>query len=110
MEILLRRTGPVLVFCLPHRNAGAQQLLDDADDQVERAVKARRQGVLAAYRDAAMFKVVYGWGLFSGGQDPDKRGVFTDHPRRTMINYSPPPHEVLHMWRVRPGQASDQQR
>jgi len=27
-----------------------------------------------------------------------------------MINYSPPPREVLHMWRVRDSQASEQQR
>src|SRR5258708_7103472 len=40
-----------------------QRFLDYADDQVERAVKARRKGVLAAYRDATLFKVIYGWGL-----------------------------------------------
>src|SRR5258708_4841884 len=39
-----------------------QRFLDYADDQVERAVKARRKGVLAAYRDATLFKVIYGWG------------------------------------------------
>ena len=27
---------------------------------------ARRKGALAAYRDATLFKVIYGWGLFSG--------------------------------------------
>jgi len=43
-----------------------QRFLDYADDQVERAVKARRKGVLAAYREATLFKVIYGWGLFSG--------------------------------------------
>ncbi len=43
-----------------------QRFLDYADEQVGRAVKARRKGVLAAYRDATMFKVIYGWGLFSG--------------------------------------------
>ena len=26
-------------------------------------VKARRKGALAAYRDATLFKVIYGWGL-----------------------------------------------
>ncbi len=41
----------------------AQRFLDYADDQVERAVRARRKGVLAAYRDATLFKVIYGWGL-----------------------------------------------
>jgi site-specific recombinase XerD len=40
-----------------------QRFLDYADDQVERAVKSQRKGALAAYRDATLFKVVYGWGL-----------------------------------------------
>lgn len=40
-----------------------QLFLDYADEQVERAVKAQRKGALAAYRDATLFKVVYGWGL-----------------------------------------------
>lgn len=40
-----------------------QRFFDYADGQVERAVKARRKGALAAYRDATLFKVVYGWGL-----------------------------------------------
>jgi site-specific recombinase XerD len=40
-----------------------QRFLDYADDQVERAVRAKRKGALAAYRDATLFKVVYGWGL-----------------------------------------------
>jgi site-specific recombinase XerD len=40
-----------------------QRFLDYADEQVERAVKARRKGTLAAYRDATLFKVMYGWGL-----------------------------------------------
>jgi hypothetical protein len=44
-----------------------QRFLDYADDEVERAVKARRKRALAAYRDATMFKVIYSWGLFSGG-------------------------------------------
>jgi integrase/recombinase XerC len=30
---------------------------------VDRAVAARRKGALAAYRDATLFKVMYGWGL-----------------------------------------------
>src|SRR5579871_1544682 len=37
--------------------------LDYADDQVDRAVRARRKGALAAYRDATLFKVIYAWGL-----------------------------------------------
>jgi len=40
-----------------------QAFFDFADDQVERAVVAKRKGVLAAYRDATLFKVIYGWGL-----------------------------------------------
>jgi integrase/recombinase XerC len=40
-----------------------QRFLDYADDQVDRAVRAKRKGALAAYRDATLFKVMYGWGL-----------------------------------------------
>ena len=40
-----------------------QRFLDYADDQVERAATSRRKGSLAAYRDATLFKVIYGWGL-----------------------------------------------
>src|SRR5664279_332048 len=40
-----------------------QRFLDYADDQVERAATSGRKGALAAYRDATLFKVVYGWGL-----------------------------------------------
>ena len=40
-----------------------QRFLDYADEQVERAVNGRRKGALAAYRDATLFKVMYGWGL-----------------------------------------------
>jgi integrase/recombinase XerC len=40
-----------------------QLFLDYADDQVDRAVRAGRKGALAAYRDATVFKVIYGWGL-----------------------------------------------
>jgi len=43
-----------------------QRFIDYADDQVDRAVRAKRKGALAAYRDATLFKVIYGWGLFSG--------------------------------------------
>jgi len=42
-----------------------QRFLDYADDQVDRAARSRRKGALAAYRDATLFKVMYGWGLFS---------------------------------------------
>jgi site-specific recombinase XerD len=40
-----------------------QRFLDYADDQVERAARSKRKGTLAAYRDATLFKVMYGWGL-----------------------------------------------
>jgi site-specific recombinase XerD len=47
----------------PFSREELQLFLDYADDQVERAVRARRKGALAAYRDATLFKVIYGWGL-----------------------------------------------
>ena len=47
----------------PFTREELQRFLDYADDQVERAVKAKRKGALAAYRDATLFKVIYGWGL-----------------------------------------------
>src|SRR3974390_302947 len=40
-----------------------QAFLDAADDHVERAAVSRRKGWLAAFRDATVFKVIYGWGL-----------------------------------------------
>jgi site-specific recombinase XerD len=40
-----------------------QALFDYADDEVERIRRAGHKGALAAFRDAALFKVVYGWGL-----------------------------------------------
>ena len=40
-----------------------QRFLDYADEQVDRAAGSKRKGALAAYRDATLFKVVYGWGL-----------------------------------------------
>lgn len=40
-----------------------QRFFDYADDQVDRAANSGRKGALAAYRDATLFKVVYGWGL-----------------------------------------------
>ena len=47
----------------PFTREELQRFLDYCDEQVERAVRAKRKGVLAAYRDATLFKVVYGWGL-----------------------------------------------
>jgi integrase/recombinase XerC len=47
----------------PFTREELQRFIDYADDQVDRAVRAKRKGVLAAYRDATLFKVMYGWGL-----------------------------------------------
>lgn len=40
-----------------------QALFDVADEQVERIVAEGRKGALAAFRDAALFKVIYAFGL-----------------------------------------------
>lgn len=40
-----------------------QAFFDAADDRVEQVAGSRRKGWLAAFRDATLFKVVYGWGL-----------------------------------------------
>lgn len=40
-----------------------QRFFDHADAEVDRIRRNRRKGALAAFRDAALFKVVYGWGL-----------------------------------------------
>lgn len=40
-----------------------QAFFDYADDEVDRVRATGRKGALAAFRDAALFKVVYGWGL-----------------------------------------------
>lgn len=50
----------------PFTREELQRFLDYADEQVARAVRARRKGALAAYRDATLFKVIYGWGLRRG--------------------------------------------
>ena len=47
----------------PFSREELQLFLDYADGQVERAVRAKRKGALAAYRDATLFKVIYAWGL-----------------------------------------------
>jgi integrase/recombinase XerC len=47
----------------PLTRAELQAFFDTADDRVERAAGWRRKGWLAAFRDATLFKVVYGWGL-----------------------------------------------
>lgn len=40
-----------------------QTLLDRADLEVERRLERKRKGAALAYRDATIFKVLYGWGL-----------------------------------------------
>jgi integrase/recombinase XerC len=47
----------------PFTRPELQSFLDYADEQVDRAVRVKRKGALAAYRDATLFKVVYAWGL-----------------------------------------------
>jgi integrase/recombinase XerC len=47
----------------PFSREEMQRFLDFADEQVDRAARAGRKGALAAYRDATIFKVMYGWGL-----------------------------------------------
>ena len=47
----------------PFTRTELQRFLDYADDQVDRAVRAKPKGALAAYRDATLFKVIYAWGL-----------------------------------------------
>src|ERR1039457_6929162 len=43
-----------------------QAFFDYADSQAARIRAAGRKGWLPAFRDATLFKVAYGWGLFSG--------------------------------------------
>jgi site-specific recombinase XerD len=50
----------------PMTRGECQALFDYADDRVEHALRRKRKGALAAYRDATVFKVIYGWGLRCG--------------------------------------------
>ena len=47
----------------PFTREELQRFFGYADEQVGRAVRSRHKGALAAYRDATLFKVIYGWGL-----------------------------------------------
>jgi integrase/recombinase XerC len=47
----------------PLTAAELQALFDHADSEVARVAASGRKGALAAFRDAALLKVVYGWGL-----------------------------------------------
>ncbi len=47
----------------PFSRQELQAFFDHADEQVDRAARSNRKGALTAYRDATVFKVIYGWGL-----------------------------------------------
>ena len=47
----------------PFSREELQAFFDHADGQVDQAVASGRKGVLTAYRDATVFKVIYAWGL-----------------------------------------------
>jgi integrase/recombinase XerC len=47
----------------PFTRAELQALFDAADQAVEDAARSPRKGWLAAFRDATLIKVTYGWGL-----------------------------------------------
>lgn len=47
----------------PFSRQELQAFFDYADSQVERAAGSKHKGALTAYRDATVFKVIYGWGL-----------------------------------------------
>jgi site-specific recombinase XerD len=47
----------------PLTRAELQAFFDAADDRVEQVAASGRKGWLAVFRDAALLKVVYGWGL-----------------------------------------------
>jgi site-specific recombinase XerD len=47
----------------PFTREELQKFFDYCDDRIDVAARSRRKGALAAYRDATLFKVLYGWGL-----------------------------------------------
>lgn len=47
----------------PFTREELQQFFDHADDMVEQGARSRRKGWLSAFRDATMFKFMYGFGL-----------------------------------------------
>jgi integrase len=49
----------------PLTRAELQAFFDAADDHVEAQAAGGSKGWLASFRDATLFKVIYGWGLFS---------------------------------------------
>jgi DNA-binding Xre family transcriptional regulator len=65
----------------PFTREELQRFLDYADDQVERAARSKRKGALAAYRDATIFKVIYGWGL----RRTETARLVTERPERLSL-------------------------
>jgi integrase/recombinase XerC len=62
-----------------------QRFFDHADGQVDRVAGSGRKGTLAAFRDAALFKVVYAWGATpSGGGDARCGGSASQRARATV--------------------------
>lgn len=47
----------------PMTREECQLFFDHIDKRVERAIRRGRKGALTAYRDATLFKTIYGWGL-----------------------------------------------
>jgi integrase len=66
----------------PLTRAELQAFFDAADDHAEKAAGSRRKGWLAGFRDATLFKVVYGWAAPPGGGDAG-RGRLRAQPGRS---------------------------
>lgn len=58
-----------------------QAFLDYADDQVGQAIEWRRKGWVSAARDAALFKLIYAWGLRRKEAAMLDVGDFSTNPR-----------------------------
>ncbi len=72
----------------PLTRAELQAFFDAADDHVEKAAASRRKGWLAGFRDATLFKVVYGWERAAppGGVDAG-RGRLRAEPGRSRVRH-----------------------
>ena len=64
----------------PLSRAELQAFFDAADERVEQLARDRRKGWLAAFRDATLFKVIYGWGLRRTEAAMLDSGDFTSNP------------------------------
>ena len=69
----------------PFTREEMQRFLDYADDQVERAVRAKRKGALAAYRDATLFKVDLRVGAAADGDGEAGRGRLRPEPEGAAV-------------------------